>query len=189
MKKKIVSCFDIGEVPRNPGKWNWNWLYFLPFIFTFKQGAYIHLGELGVERFQLCLQDTSRSTKWHRRAAVGQWVSLYVKCCRMVDSAPRSQLSLSWPIQSDHLLIADWMISPLGQEHSHEKTQYSRSWWGHDCEKQTNKGSWSMHSYRWFLACCHLVRVRTNTSAWVWNEGLVNFTLVILHLELHSLCF
>ena len=39
MKKKIVSCFDIGEVPRSPGKWNWNWLYFLPFIFTFEQGA------------------------------------------------------------------------------------------------------------------------------------------------------
>ena len=39
MKKKIVSCFDIGEVPRSPGKWNWNWLYFLPFIFTFEQGV------------------------------------------------------------------------------------------------------------------------------------------------------
>ena len=37
MKKKIVSCFDIGEVPRSPGKWNWNLLYFLPFIFTFEQ--------------------------------------------------------------------------------------------------------------------------------------------------------
>ena len=37
MKKKIVSCFDIGEVPRSPGEWNWNWLYFLPFIFTFEQ--------------------------------------------------------------------------------------------------------------------------------------------------------
>ena len=39
MKKKIVSCFDIGEVSRSPGKWNWNWLYFLSFIFTFEQGA------------------------------------------------------------------------------------------------------------------------------------------------------
>ena len=39
MKKIFVSCFDIGEVPRSPGKWNWNWLYFLPFIFTFEQGA------------------------------------------------------------------------------------------------------------------------------------------------------
>ena len=42
MKKKIVSCFDIGEVPRSPGKWNWNWLYFLPFIFTFEQGVQSH---------------------------------------------------------------------------------------------------------------------------------------------------
>ena len=39
MKKKFVSCFDIGAVPRSPGKRNWNWLYFLPFIFTFEQGA------------------------------------------------------------------------------------------------------------------------------------------------------
>jgi hypothetical protein len=30
-----------------------------------------------------------------------------VKCCRMVDSVPRWRLSLSWPIQSDHLSIAD----------------------------------------------------------------------------------
>ena len=39
LKKNFVSCFDIGEVPRSPGKWNWNWLYFLPFIFTFEQGV------------------------------------------------------------------------------------------------------------------------------------------------------
>ena len=39
MKKKIVSCFDIGKVPRSPEKRNWNWLYFLPFIFTFEQGV------------------------------------------------------------------------------------------------------------------------------------------------------
>ena len=37
MKKSFVSCFDIREVPRSPEKWNWNWLYFLPFIFTFEQ--------------------------------------------------------------------------------------------------------------------------------------------------------
>jgi hypothetical protein len=30
-----------------------------------------------------------------------------MKCCRMVDSVPRWRLSLSWPIQSDHLWIAD----------------------------------------------------------------------------------
>jgi hypothetical protein len=64
-------------------------------------------GWLGVERCQLCLQDTSRSAKQHRRAAVGHWVSLCMKCCRMVDSVPRWRLSLSWPIQSDHLWIAD----------------------------------------------------------------------------------
>ena len=39
-EKKIVSCFDIGEVPKRPGNWNRNWLYFLPFIFTFEQGGY-----------------------------------------------------------------------------------------------------------------------------------------------------
>ena len=37
-EKKNVSCFDTRKVPRSPGKWNWNWLYFLPFIFTFEQG-------------------------------------------------------------------------------------------------------------------------------------------------------
>ena len=47
-----------------------------------------------------------------------------VKCCMMVGSVPRWQLSLSWRIQSDHLLIVDWMLLPLGLEHSHGKTQY-----------------------------------------------------------------
>ena len=37
-EKKFVSSFEIGEVPRSPGKWNRNWLYFLPFIFNFEQG-------------------------------------------------------------------------------------------------------------------------------------------------------
>ena len=43
MKKKIVSCFDIGEVPRSPGKWHWNRLSFLPFIFSFKQCGNRHI--------------------------------------------------------------------------------------------------------------------------------------------------
>ena len=39
------------------------------------------------------------------------------------ESQAKWQLSLSWPIQSDNLLIADWMIPPLRREHSHGKTQ------------------------------------------------------------------
>jgi hypothetical protein len=37
----------------------------------------------------------------------GYELSMCVKCCRMVDSVPRWRLSLSGPIQSDHLLMAD----------------------------------------------------------------------------------
>ena len=33
----VEPCLDSGEVPRSPGKWNWNQLSFLPFIFIFKQ--------------------------------------------------------------------------------------------------------------------------------------------------------
>jgi hypothetical protein len=62
--------------------------------------------------------------KWHLWAAVGDWVFIVcVKCCTMVDSVPRWLRSLSWPMQSDHLSIADWMIPPLGRKHSHGKTQ------------------------------------------------------------------
>ena len=59
-------------------------------------------GWLGVERCQLCLQDTSRTAG-------------------IVDSIPRWNLSLSGPIQSDHLSIPDQMIPPSGREHSHGK--------------------------------------------------------------------
>ena len=41
IEKMFVSCFDIGEVPRRPGKRNWNLLSFLPFIFTFEQSVTI----------------------------------------------------------------------------------------------------------------------------------------------------
>ena len=37
-----------------------------------------------------------------------------VKCCRVVDSVPRWRLSLSGPIKSDHLLIADCDDTPFG---------------------------------------------------------------------------
>ena len=37
-----------------------------------------------------------------------------MKCCMIVNS-----VSLSWPIQSDHLLIADRMIMPLSQDPVH----------------------------------------------------------------------
>ena len=39
-EKNFVSCFDVGELPRSPWKRNWNWLYFLPFIFTLEQCVY-----------------------------------------------------------------------------------------------------------------------------------------------------
>ena len=84
-------------------------------------------GNLGIARcweMSFCLQDTSYSTNWHQRAAVGHWVLLCVKCCRMVDSLPRWQLSLSCPIRLDHLSIPSLMIPPLGQENSQGKTQY-----------------------------------------------------------------
>ena len=66
-----TSTLDLMTVGHSGGTWGW----------------------LGVKRCQLCLQDTFRSTKWHWRAAVGQWVSLCVKFCRIVDSV----LFLSWP--------------------------------------------------------------------------------------------
>ena len=37
----FVSCFDIREVPRSPGKWNWDRLSFLPFIFIFEQCEWV----------------------------------------------------------------------------------------------------------------------------------------------------
>ena len=37
-----------------------------------------------------------------------------VKCCRMVDSVPRWQLSLSRPIESDPLSIADCEDTAFG---------------------------------------------------------------------------
>ena len=62
-EKKIVSCFDIGEVPRSPRKWNWNWLYFLPFIFTFEQGDPALTCQIAAKRFNF-LDNNSSKFPW-----------------------------------------------------------------------------------------------------------------------------
>ena len=74
----------------NPSKWEadiWGWLEVRSAMlhYTVNQRPYWACrqyghsggtrGWLGVERCQLCMQDTSRSTKWHQRAAMGHWVS------------------------------------------------------------------------------------------------------------------
>ena len=46
------------------------------------------------------------------------------KCCRMVDSVTRWGLSLLWSVQSDHLSIADRIVTPVLRKHSHGTTQY-----------------------------------------------------------------
>ena len=54
----------------------------------YRQSHYIEVAKGGVERWQFCLQETSRSANCHRRAAVGHCFIVCVKCCRMVDSVP-----------------------------------------------------------------------------------------------------
>ena len=91
--KKLEVISKLGPFARtcNPSKWEadiWGWLEVrrsAMFHYTVNQRPhwacwqYGHSGGtrgwLGVERCQLCMQDTSRSTKWHRRAAVGHWIS------------------------------------------------------------------------------------------------------------------
>ena len=101
MKKKIVDwyiqkswkagvcCGPCNPIKGEAGIWGWLEVRRSTMLhYTVKQHPhwacrqYGHTGGtwgwLGVERWQLCLQDTSRSAKCHRRAAVGHWVSLCV---------------------------------------------------------------------------------------------------------------
>ena len=50
----FISCFDMWEVPRSPWNWNWNLLYFLPFIFTFEQCVASHIKVLRLPLRKLC---------------------------------------------------------------------------------------------------------------------------------------
>ena len=72
--------------------------------------------------------------------------------CRMVDSVPRWWLSLSWPIQSDHLSIADLMIPTFEREHSHDEPQYFPG-------KQVLVRSWRWKFYIYFLLGLAVVQV------------------------------
>ena len=92
---------------------------------------------------------------------MGHWVSLCVKCCRMVDSVPRWRLSLSWPIQSDNLFIAHRMIPPSGSEHS-STFLASRSWWGHIPVCVTHNGR------------LELVKIALQSFTNTWNEDSID---------------
>ena len=52
----FVSCFDIGEVPGSPETWNLNWLYFLPFIFTFEQCVKLVISQAKLKSLQFELK-------------------------------------------------------------------------------------------------------------------------------------
>jgi hypothetical protein len=88
-----LLCMKLGPFGRtcNPSKWEadiWGWLevrrsallhYLVKQRLHWACQQYGHSGGtrgwLGVEGCQLCMQDTSCSTKWHWQATVGHWVS------------------------------------------------------------------------------------------------------------------
>jgi hypothetical protein len=77
-------------------------------------------GWLGVERCQLCLQDTSRSAKRHRRAAVGHWFSLCVKCSVvgwLIVYQDGDYLQLIGQYSQTICRSQIMMIPPSGREH------------------------------------------------------------------------
>ena len=110
--------------PCNPSKWKadiWGWI-------DVRRSALLHFnkrqrphwacrqyghtgwtwGWLGVERWQVCLGDTSRSTKYHCRAAVGHWISLCVKCEGWLIAYQLSKLSLSCSQYSQTVCWRGW---------------------------------------------------------------------------------
>ena len=93
-KKKIVSCFDIGEVHRSPGKWNWNWLYFLPFFFIFKQGG-------GAQKWIFFTTKVS----WIIKSKFHQWSKKSMGCEGACTHAPvrcavaRVRVCAKWPLK------------------------------------------------------------------------------------------
>ena len=52
--------------------------YYCPLNLSIHQNSTEFSSNFGVKRWQLCLQDTSRSAKCHGGGAVGHWVSLCV---------------------------------------------------------------------------------------------------------------
>ena len=93
-------------------------------------------------------QDASCSTKRHRRAAVGHWVSLCVKCCRMVDSIEDCDYLQPIGQCSQTICRSQIMMIPAsGQEHYHV-----HSWkvgpWLLQTNKQTNINQGQFRSLR-----------------------------------------
>jgi hypothetical protein len=65
-------------------------------------------GWLGIQRWQLCLRDTSRSAKCHRQAAVGHWVSFYV--CSVVGWLIVNQLGILYLSCSQYNQTICWHV-------------------------------------------------------------------------------
>ena len=103
-EKNFVPCFDIGEVPRILGKRNWNWLYFLPFIFFFEQcDWHLHsndsFADAPSERIlNPCVEEAQPAVK-----VVGWWlglVCLVVVLCHLFSTLGRPMFVLQVHISS-----------------------------------------------------------------------------------------
>ena len=80
-----------------------------------------------------------------------------VKCCKMVNSVPRWLLSLSWPIQSDHLSTSQTDDTTFGAGTFSWQDPVHSCWAGPGEvmtveNKQTNRND-SIYKWRWCLGC------------------------------------
>ena len=110
-EKKNVSCFDIREVPRSPGKWNWNWLYFLPFIFTFEQG----------DSSISALFISDRQLPFSQRCALNGRLPRRVS---PVQSGEEPHIAHEWPPRR-------WIWSPGGWRLRRPASRCDRGTWSH----------------------------------------------------------
>ena len=96
--KKNVACFDIEDVSRSPGKWNWHRLRFLPFIFIFQQCAIKLLWKLKVRGYGTLLynQIISRMTFYFKypNSYVSMMLSSSLRLVSLIRSSSLSSIGL-----------------------------------------------------------------------------------------------
>ena len=106
----FVTCFDIGEVPRSPGKLNWNRLSFLPFVFIFEQ--------CGLFDLQLHNCNDARLRRlyvncWYKSSAKYHEIVNNLKTSMNTESTPDTLCAIYWLYVKPNLIFSKLLITNL----------------------------------------------------------------------------
>ena len=144
--QKKKSCFDIGKVPRSPGKWNWNWVNFYCYSFLFLNSTSSFSGK------------AKRQTNFPPNLSSSSWPFFYFLFPRFCDNSIVSGRNSS---QNGAKIFLKKLFQFLAPAISHIFLQFSVRFWSiHFIDISWNRNCKELYEFslgNHFILLCHLL--------------------------------